>query len=97
MEKRFYVYLMASKRNGTLYCGVTSDIAKRAHEHKTGATDGFTSRYKITNLVWVEEAQDAQHAIQREKTIKAYPRQWKINLIEATNPTWRDLFDDLLK
>ena len=95
MEKRFYVYLMASRRNGTLYCGVTSDLARRAHEHKTSAVQGFTSRYVVKYLVWFEEAPNARSAIQREKTIKAYPRRWKINLIEERNPQWRDLYDDL--
>jgi len=97
MEKRFHVYIMASKRNGTLYCGVTNNLSRRAFEHKTGAAKSFTSRYSVTNLVWIEEAPDARSAIQREKTIKSYPRQWKINLIEKDNPQWRDLFDDLNK
>ena len=95
MEKHFYVYLMASARNGTLYCGVTSDLARRTYDHKAGTTEGFTSRYAVKHLVWFEEAADARSAIQREKTIKAYPRQWKINLIEERNPQWRDLFGDL--
>ncbi len=97
MEKRFYVYLMSNGRNGTLYCGVTSDLARRSFEHKTGTVEGFTSRYAIKNLVWFEEVSDAHSAIQREKTIKSYPRQWKINLIEESNPQWCDLFDDLNK
>ncbi len=97
MEKHFYVYLMASARNGTLYCGVTSDLARRTYDHKAGTTEGFTSRYAVKHLVWFEEAADARSAIQREKTIKAYPRQWKINLIEERNPQWRDLFGDLNK
>jgi putative endonuclease len=97
MEKRFHVYLMTNRRNGTLYCGVTSDLARRAYEHKSGTVDGFTSRYDLKHLVWFEEAGDALAAIQREKTIKAYPRAWKINLIEERNPQWRDLYDDLMK
>ncbi len=97
MEKRFHVYLMTNRRNGTLYCGVTSDLARRAHEHKTGAVDGFTSRYDLKRLVWFEEAGDAHSAIQREKTIKGYPVAWKINLIEERNPLWRDIYDDLMK
>jgi len=95
MKKCFYVYLMASGRNGTLYCGVTSNIVRRVHEHKTGAVEGFTSRYEVKQLVWIEDAADATAAIQREKTIKAYPRAWKINLVEENNPLWRDLYDDL--
>ncbi|PCJ71831.1 MAG: GIY-YIG nuclease [Rhodobiaceae bacterium] len=95
MEKCFYVYLMASGRNGTLYCGVTSNLARRIHEHRTGAVEGFTSRYAVRHLVWLEEFGDAPSAIQREKTIKAYPRQWKLNMIEERNPQWCDLFDDL--
>lgn len=97
MEKRFYVYLMTNRRNGTLYCGVTSDLARRAYEHKSGTVEGFTSRYDLKRLVWFEDAGDAQSAIQREKTIKGYPRAWKLNLIEAMNPTWRDLYEDLQK
>jgi len=97
MEKHYYAYLMASGRNGTLYCGVTNDIAKRAYEHKSGTAKGFTSRYDVTQLVWFEETSDVHAAIQRAKAIKGYPRQWKINLIEANNPQWRDLLDDLQK
>jgi|GEM_PF-2581062 len=77
MEKHFHVYMMASKGNGTLYCGVTSDLSRRAFEHKTSAVESFTSRNGVSNLVWIEEAPDAHSAIQREKTIKSYPRQGK--------------------
>ena len=96
MEKTYYVYLLASERNGTLYAGMTNDLARRAYEHKTGATDGFSKRYDVKRLVYVEQTHDVRVAIAREKRIKKYPRAWKINLIEETNPTWRDLYEEIL-
>ena len=86
-----YVYILASKKNGTLYTGVTSDPARRLMEHQQGLTPGFTSRYGVKTLVWIEEHDLVVDAIRREKAIKKYPRQWKINLIEAANPDWADL------
>jgi len=87
---------MTNRRNGTLYIGVTSDIARRTWQHRQGELDGFTKRYGLTRLVYVEQHDDIAAAIQREKTIKHWPRAWKVNLIEAMNPEWRDLYDDLV-
>ena len=86
-----YVYILASKRNGTLYTGVTSDLPGRLFEHKNELTKGFTSRYGVKTLVWFEEHDLVTTAITREKTIKKWPRQWKLNLIEAMNPDWEDI------
>ncbi len=88
------VYIMASKRNGTLYTGVTSDLSGRVWEHREGVMEGFTKRYGVKMLVWYEAFDDIRDAIQREKTIKKYPRAWKINLIEGMNPDWRDLYEN---
>jgi putative endonuclease len=90
-----YVYIMASKRNGTLYTGVTSDLSGRVWEHREGVLPGFTKRYGVKTLVWYEAFGDIRDAIQREKTIKKYPRAWKLNLIEGVNPEWRDLYEDI--
>lgn len=89
------VYILASGKNGTLYVGVTNDLARRVHEHKLGVGSAFTRKYGVHRLVWFEEHDHITHAIQREKSIKRYPRRWKINLITAMNPTWRDLYEDL--
>ena len=94
--KYYYVYILASKRNGTLYIGVTSDLIKRVYEHKNNLVDGFTRKYKVHNLVFFEETNDVQSAIRREKQLKAWKRDWKIELIEKQNPAWTDLYDDLL-
>ena len=84
------VYLLASKRNGTLYCGVTMDLPARLEEHhRRVSPNSFTARYGVMQLVWFEDQPDMQTAIRREKRIKKYPRAWKINLIEAGNPEWR--------
>ena len=88
-----WVYIVSNKPNGTLYFGVTSDIARRAWEHREGLVEGFTKRYDLKRFVFIERHDEIQLAIQREKTIKHWPRQWKINLIRETNPTWNDLFD----
>ncbi|GHA16975.1 excinuclease ABC subunit C [Devosia pacifica] len=93
---RGYVYILASKRNGTLYVGVTSNPSRRMYEHTQGLVPGFTARYGVKRLVWIEEHAWVADAIQREKNIKKYPRQWKINLIEGMNPEWRDLSDWLM-
>jgi putative endonuclease len=82
---------LASKRNGTLYTGVTSDLPGRLFEHQNELTKGFTSRYGVKTLVWFEEHDLVTTAITREKTIKKWPRQWKLNLIEAMNPDWEDI------
>lgn len=87
------VYIMASRPNGTLYIGVTSDLEKRVGEHKAGATGGFTKRYGCKTLVWFEVHEDIHAAIQRETSLKRYNRAWKLRLIEAENPAWKDLSD----
>ena len=91
-----YVYLMASKGNGTLYVGVTSDLVQRVWQHKNDLVEGFTRRYSVHMLVWYEDCGTIQAAIAREKAIKEWKRAWKIRLIEEKNPNWRDLYGDLL-
>ena len=88
-----WVYIVTNKRNGTLYTGVTSNLARRAWEHRTGCVQGFTSRYGLTMLVFAERHETIYLAIQREKNIKHWPRAWKLALIEASNPDWADLYD----
>ncbi|EAU43125.1 hypothetical protein FP2506_09786 [Fulvimarina pelagi HTCC2506] len=87
-----YVYITTNKKGGTLYTGVTSDLANRVYKHKEGLTLGFTSRYGCTRLVWYEEHFDIHDAICREKAIKNWRRQWKIDLIESINPEWYELY-----
>jgi putative endonuclease len=91
----FYVYLLASKPYGTLHVGVTSDLARRVWEHKHKLVPGFTERYSIDRLVWFESHDTIEAAIRREKRIKEWKRDWKINLIESDNPRWIDLFRNL--
>ncbi len=88
-----YVYILASKRNGTLYIGVTTDLARRMYEHRNGLLQGFTKTYAVHILVYAEQHERISGAITREKQLKAWNRQWKIELIEASNPQWRDLLD----
>lgn len=90
------VYMLASKRNGTLYVGVTSNLPQRVWQHKNDLVEGFTRRYGIHALIWYEVHETMENAIAREKTIKEWKRQWKIDLIEAMNPEWRDLYEDIL-
>ncbi len=90
------VYMLASRRNGTLYVGVTSDLIKRIWEHKSDAVDGFTKRYGVHTLVWYEVHEEILPAITREKAIKEWKRKWKLELIEKANPSWRDLYQDLI-
>ena len=92
---QYYVYILASKRNGTLYIGVTNNLLKRVDEHKSNLIDGFTKKYNVHNLVYYEQYNDISCAIAREKQMKKWKRQWKINLIEKFNPDWIDLFKDL--
>jgi putative endonuclease len=94
--KQYYVYILASKKNGTLYTGVTGDLIKRVYEHKSNLVAGFTRKYKVHNLVYYESYGDVYAAIAREKAMKKWKRQWKIELIEKGNPYWRDLYCDLL-
>ena len=92
MAKQPCVYLMASRRNGTLYVGVTSDLMKRAWEHKNGAVEGFTKRYSVHKLVWYEVHESMDSAIAREKAIKAWNRKCKLELVEKANPEWDDFY-----
>jgi putative endonuclease len=92
---QYYVYILASKRNGTLYIGVTNNLLKRVDEHKSNLIDGFTKKYNVHNLVYYEQYNDISCAITREKQMKKWERQWKINLIEKFNPDWIDLCEDL--
>jgi len=91
-----WVYFVTNKPDGILYAGVTSDLPKRAYEHKEGAVKGFTKRYGLTRLVYYEPFDDIRHAIQREKTIKHWSRAWKVRLIHGMNPEWADLYDTLI-
>ncbi len=91
-----YVYILASKTNGTLYVGVTSDLVKRVWEHKNDLVDGFTKRYGVHRLVWYEEHDTIEDAIAREKAIKRWRRQWKVRRIEQLNPAWRDLYEEII-
>ena len=95
-KNAYYVYILASKRNGTFYIGVTSDLIKRVHEHKSDLVDGFTKKYRVHNLVYYETVDDIDSAIAREKQLKKWNRAWKVRLVEETNPDWRDLYPDLL-
>jgi putative endonuclease len=97
MRKFPCVYLLASRRRGTLYVGVTSDLTKRVWEHKNGLADGFTKKYQVHMLVWYEPYETMETAIQREKGIKKWNRSWKLALIEKTNPSWKDLFNDIIQ
>ncbi|MDR4306682.1 GIY-YIG nuclease family protein [Chelatococcus sambhunathii] len=90
-----WVYILASGPGGTLYVGVTSDLIRRVFEHRTGGLPGFTKRYRIKALVYFERHETIAAAIQREKNIKHWPREWKIDLIVSVNPEWRDLFDEI--
>ena len=89
------VYLLASFRNGTLYCGVTSDLVQRIGQHRNHMVEGFTHRYGVTRLVWYEQHATMDSAITREKRIKHWNRAWKLRLIDAMNPSWRDLWPDI--
>jgi putative endonuclease len=93
---QYFVYLLASGVNGTLYVGVTNDLVRRVHEHRTDAVPGFTSRYGVHRLVWFDRTPSVEAAIHREKQMKNWKREWKIALIERDNPQWLDLYDTLL-
>jgi putative endonuclease len=92
----YYVYILASKRNGTLYVGVTNDLIRRVAEHKSGQSGGFTKRYKVNQLVFYQDTNDVIAAITREKQFKKWKRAWKLKLIEESNPEWRDLYPDII-
>ena len=91
---QYFVYILASKKNGVLYIGVTNDLTRRVFEHKNKVTKGFTSRYNVNKLVYFEEFSDINEAIKREKQLKKWNRQWKIGLIEKGNPKWMDLAEE---
>ncbi len=95
MTKQPCVYILASRRNGTLYMGVTSDLIKRIYEHKHDSVDGFTKTYRMHTLVWYEQHETMASAILREKQLKKWNRAWKLRLIESMNSEWRDLWEDV--
>ncbi len=95
--KRMYVYIMTNDKNGTLYVGVTNNLVRRVYEHKHKIIKGFTSRYELSKLVYYEIYDDELTAIQREKTLKRYLRNWKKDLIEKNNPDWNDLYNEINK
>ena len=96
MQKLTAVYILASKPNGTLYIGVTNDLLQRIHQHRQATQDGFTQRYSVYSLVYFETFDSIRAAIEREKQLKKWNRAWKIELIEAANPYWDDLLDEIL-
>lgn len=96
MDKDYYVYILASKRNGTLYIGITSDLIKRVWEHKNKLIEGFSQKYNVGKLVYFEQIRDPETAIKREKRLKKYNRKWKLELIEKSNPEWKDLYSELI-
>ncbi len=93
---RYYVYIMASKQNGTLYIGVTNNLARRVFEHKNDIIEGFTKKYGVHMLVYCEEYNEVESAIRRERQMKKWNRQWKITRIEQQNPEWRDLYEEVI-
>lgn len=94
--KIYFIYILASKKNGTLYIGVTNNLARRVFEHKQNSVEGFTEKYDVHTLVYYEYTENIDSALQREKQLKKWRRQWKINLIEKDNPNWNDLYETLL-
>jgi putative endonuclease len=95
LTRSYFVYMLASRRNGTLYIGVTSDLKNRVWEHRQDLVEGFTKKYGVKTLVWFEHTESVESAIVREKQIKKWNRDWKIQLIESANPDWRDIYDEL--
>ena len=96
MNRQPAVYILASKRNGTLYVGVTSDLIKRVWEHKNNVVKGFTERYSVHQLVWYELHETMESAIRKEKMLKNWKRVWKLELIERSNPNWQDLYETVV-
>jgi len=94
--KSYYVYILASKRNGTLYIGVTNDLIRRVMQHKNKITGGFTAKYNVNMLVHYEQTESIESAIQREKQLKSWHRDWKLRLIEELNPDWKDLYYEII-
>jgi putative endonuclease len=93
----YWVYILASKPGGTLYVGVTNDLVRRIYEHRQGLADGFTKRYRVKSLVYFEPHETITTALQREKNIKHWSREWKIDLIVGHNPDWRDLYEEVVR
>lgn len=96
MTGLYFIYILASQRNGTLYTGVTNDVVRRTWQHKENVVEGFTKKYGVHTLVWYETHEDINVAIAREKQIKGWNRAWKIKMIERNNPRWFDLYDQLI-
>jgi putative endonuclease len=96
MRGRYFVYILASKRNGTLYIGVTNDLVRRIYQHKEGSGSLFAKKYQVHRLVYAEEYSDVTQAIQRESNLKHWPRRWKGELIEKLNPDWADLYETIV-
>ena len=94
-EKKYFVYILSNKRNGTLYIGVTNNLIRRIYEHKNNLIEGFTKNYNIHQLVYYEEYNNIDTAISREKQMKKWNRSWKMQIIEKNNSTWRDLYEEL--
>ena len=97
MSKQYYVYILASRKNGTLYTGVTNNLIRRIYEHRNNLVEGFTSKYKVHVLVYYEYTDSIEAALAREKQIKAWKRSWRTNLIEKDNYEWKDLYPSLFK
>ena len=95
-RQTYYVYIMASRRNGTLYIGVTNDLVRRVYEHKNDLVEGFTDKYRVHKLVYWEQSENIESAIEREKQLKHWKRAWKLALIEEHNAGWHDLYEQLL-
>lgn len=96
MKKEFYVYILASKKNGTIYIGMSSNLIQRIYQHKNKLADGFTGKYNVDKLVYYEKHDSAESAIKKEKRLKEWQRKWKIDLIESFNPDWSDLYNDVI-
>jgi putative endonuclease len=94
--RTYYVYILASRKGGVLYIGITSDLRKRMYEHRQKLMDGFTKKYNVSKLMYYEHTSDVHAALQREKQLKRWERKWKIQLIEKNNPEWKDLYETLL-
>lgn len=97
MDKKFYFYILASKKNGTLYKGITSELVQRIWKHKTKYYEGFTNKYNVDKLVYYEVYENAEGAIKREKLVRYWKRQWKLDLINKFNPDWKDLYEEISK
>jgi len=96
MDRQYYVYIVTNKAYGTLYVGITNDLIRRTWEHRNGVVEGFTREHELHRLVWFEVHQDVEEAIRREKLIKKWHRDWKVNLIQARNPEWDDLYKEII-